>query len=249
MLKEYTVCIPYYSQPRMLEVQLRNWQHYPAEVRFVVVDDGSPVSPALPVLLEAPAHVRERIDLYRITEDIPWNRGGARNLASREAPTEWLVHLDLDHIMPAPCAARLLECEPERRHWYKFERYRVGAADETRQKDLIDPRAGFGQILPHIDSYLIEQDLYWKAGGYNEAFSGCLGGGSPFLAELERLVPSKLLPPDVHLHVYTRHVVPDASVTTLSRDRTEYARRKTRLNGGRLRPAAPLQFSWLKQRL
>jgi len=249
VVEEITLCVPYYRQPRMLEQQLKNWLEYPDPVRFIVVDDGSPVDGALSIVLASAAkRVLDRLELYRVTEDIPWNRGGARNLASREAHTEWLVHCDLDHLLPAPCAHRLLECEPKPGHWYRFERYRVGAADETRSKDLIDPRAGFGLIRPHIDSYLIERTLYWKAGGYNESFSGCLGGGSPFLDELTRRVKPQLLPPDVHLHVYTRHVVPDASVTTLSRDRAAYARRKAnmRLNG-RLPGHAPVRFSWVKQ--
>src|SRR5690606_34720310 len=98
--------------------------------------------------------------------------------------------------------------------------------DETRRKDAIPDDCEFGRIREHIDSYLVTKEIYWKAGGYDERYSGCLGGGSPFLEQLGIAAPMKLLPEDVHLHVYTRHVIPDASISTLSRDTSEYKRRR-----------------------
>ena len=248
MLNTFTLCVPYYRQPNMLREQLQVWEHYPTQIPITLVDDGSP-EPAKDVVLEhASPGLRRRMTLYRIGVDIPWNRGGARNLAAHWATTEWLVHIDIDHVLPLACAARLLAFEPTQAHWYRFERFRIGAADDTRKKDKIDPALTFGKIHPHIDSYLVTKAMYWLAGGYNEIFSGCLGGGSPFLAELSMLAEPRLLPDDIHLHVFTTSVVNDASVRTLSRDRLEYARRKAALRG-KYRSARHFRFPWTKEEL
>lgn len=240
----FTLIVPFYRNVQMLKHQIAAWEQYPAEVPIVVVDDGSP-EPAREVLLEhASPALRERVSLYRIAVDIPWNRGGARNLGAHMAEPGWIVHVDIDHVLPAQFAQQLLDFEADRGHWYRFERFRVGKADETRRKDKIGDDVEFGKIHPHIDSYLCTRDIYWQAGGYNEDFSGCLGGGSPFLAELERVGGKPLMAPDpVHLLVFTRSVAADASDHTLSRDRTEFARRKAAMRG-RYRGHDPLRFPW-----
>jgi hypothetical protein len=138
-----------------------------------------------------------------------------------------------------------LVTEVEPCFWYRFARFRVGKADETRKKDLIPDEKEFGEIKPHIDSYLVTKEIYWKAGGYDESYSGCLGGGSPFLEQLAIAAPMKLLPEDIHLHVYTRHVIPDASISTLSRDTSEYKRRRAVI--GKVKGKNPLRFKWHRE--
>jgi Glycosyl transferase family 2 len=243
---DLTLICPYYRQPLILREQLRHWVAYPEGFHFALVDDGSP-EPAKAVVEECPAHLKRRIELYRITVDQPWNRGGARNLASWHCRTKWLVHLDIDHLLPVACAEALLAFRPQPRNWYRFERYRVGRADATRQKDQLDPMCEFGKIHPHIDSYLCTKEMYWQGGGYDERYSGCLGGGTPFLAELAKVGgEAKMLPGSIHLHVYTTHAVSDASVMTLSRDRSEYAKRKRLFKG---KGQDPLRLPWIKEPL
>lgn len=245
----FTLIVPFYRNCRMLSEQLRTWESYPAAVSIVLVDDGSPEDARSIVLHQSSAALRERLSLYRIDVDIPWNRGGARNLGTQQATTDWIVHIDIDHVLPVTSAERLLEFTPDPWRWYRFERYRRGRADETRRKDKIPESVEFGKIHPHIDSYLCTRDLYWAAGGYNEDFSGCLGGGSPFLAELERAGGAPLFAPEAaHLVVYTRSVVPDASDHTLSRERGEFARRKQAMKG-RLKGSNPIRFQWTRQDL
>lgn len=227
----------------MLAEQVKVWNTYPEAIRLVVVDDGSP-EPAEPIIREhATPELLSRLALYRIGVDIPWNRGGARNLGTLQAETEWIVHVDIDHVLPLESARALLAFEPEPSQWYRFPRFRKGRADETRNKDAIPRDQAFGAIKPHVDSYLCTKALYWKAGGYNEDFSGCLGGGTPFLAELTKLSAPRLLPDDVALHVYTRDTVADASDHTLSRDTSEFARRKKAM-GGKFRGHDPIRFPW-----
>lgn len=242
-----TIIVPYYRNPKMLATQLENWALLPDAYRFVIVDDGSP-EPALNVIADMPERWQlrgDRLRLYRVGIDIPWNRGGARNLGAHVAETDWIFHMDIDHLLPYKAAMHLLTVPLIRDRWYKFRRFRIGRADDTRRKDRIPDSAEFGEIHPHMDSYLITKDLYWKNGGYDEDYSGCLGGGTPFVQSLEKLSPALMAPPDVYLHVYTRSMVPDASDWALSRDTGDFYRRKEakRLTKNTF-PKNPLRFPW-----
>jgi len=243
-----SVIVPFYRNMQMLKKHLEIWRDYPVAVRktmqLIVVDDGSP-EPALDAFKETNCSLE--VNLYRIKQDIPWNRGGARNLGSFQARTPWLLHMDIDHIMPIEAAQRLAELigvlETDR--WFRFPRYRVGAADETRNKDSLPREQKFGKIKPHIDSYLIPTSMYWDVGGYDEDYSGCLGGGSPFLKQLAAAHPQAVFEEPICLHVYTRDAIPDASDHTLSRDKAEYLKRKhLKEMKNDTRAKNPLRFDW-----
>ncbi len=248
MTNQIAIVVPYYRQPKMLEKQLVIWASYPAETlntfRFIVVDDASP-EPAEPFCR---AYAALRLELFRIDQDVPWNRSMARNLGTRMAETDFILHLDTDHILPPESAqllARKFAHATPTTQWYRFKRFRVGAADETRKKDKADPKATFVEIHPHIDSYLCTTTAFWKAGGYNEDFSGVLGGGTPFLKEMERVngEPAVL---SIPLHVHTRHSVPDSSEHTLPRDPAAFKKRKREIMAkrGTLRGHDPIRLPW-----
>lgn len=237
-----TLIVPYYRNVDMLRRQLAEWRKYPQEIAIVVVDDGSPEA-AFEVLRDAGNLLR----LYRVGRDIPWNRGGARNLGTQAAETEWIMHVDIDHVLHASDARALVtkHWPPNHEHWYRFRRFRVGRADATRRKDTIPDDAEFGEVKPHGDSYLCRRELYWSVGGYDEDYSGCLGGGSPFLQQLERAAPARMFHDDVPLHVYTRDRIADASDVSLSRDTTEYSRRrKDKERRGDTKAQNPMRFQW-----
>jgi hypothetical protein len=247
-LEAVTLIIPYYRNVGMLEKQLQTLNVYGSGMRVIVVDDGSP-EPALPIIqAQASRRLLEQLQLYRIGVDIPWNREGARNLGAHVATTEWIVQIDIDHVLPVQSADLLLDFAAAPGTWYRFPRWRVGRADETRRKDQIPDQCLFGQIHAHVDSYLIERALYWQVGGYDEDFAGCLGGGSDFLRRLERAAPLKMLPPDIQLHVHTRSVVKDASDWSLSRDTSEGKRRAREKRARRAdRPQTHMRFAWSRQ--
>lgn len=240
-----TLIVPFYRNCRMLERQLQEWELYQDGPSILVIDDGSP-EPAEAIIRQASPALRGKLRLLRITVDIPWNREGARNLGARLATSSWLIHVDIDHVLPAESWAALRELRLKGGRWYRFPRWRVGRADATRRKDRIPEDWTFGEIHPHIDSYLIDAALFWGAGGYDEDFSGVLGGGSDFLRRLEARAPVGLLPAPVCLHVYTRDRIADASDWSLSRDTRagkEIARRKAR---ERRVARAPLRFPWVE---
>jgi hypothetical protein len=248
--------VPYYRQPSMLRKQHETWASYSPEIRdafqFIVVDDGSPQpDDAFTVLKQCGYEtVLDNLSLYLIDKDVPWNRGMARNLGTKMATTPWVLHVDTDHVLPkdsAQCLINMAAHWANTQHWYRFSRFRVGAADETRKKDKANPHATFAPIHPHIDSYLCRPEAYWKAGGYNEDFSGVLGGGSPFLKEMEKANgESRLI--EFPLWVYTRHSVPDSSEHTLPRDPEAFTRRKREIMAkrGTLRGHDPIRLPWHK---
>jgi len=236
---DITLIIPYYRAPQMLQKQLDTVREYPGPVQVIVVDDCSP-EPAEKVFTK-----KDKARLYRITTDLEWNREGARNLGATLANTNWIVQIDTDHILPVQCAEKLVQFFPGSTRWYRFPRFRVGKADETRKKDSIPDDCEYGPVKPHIDSYLCTTERYWKAGGYNEDYVGCLGGGSPFLKCMERVAGEPdLLPDDIYLEVHTRHSIPDASVNDLSRNTTEYRRKKRQI--GNRKGKNPLRFNWTR---
>src|SRR5688572_32324925 len=81
--RDITFVYPYYRNPHFLRTQVGLWSGYPKELRehvsAIVVDDGSPESPASDVLvgIERPFPIR----LFRIEKDIRWNWLAARNIA------------------------------------------------------------------------------------------------------------------------------------------------------------------------
>ena len=230
MLGEYTLIVPYYRNVEMLKRQVEEWNKYPEDVRIILIDDGSP-EPAEAIVRElATRSTLDRLDLYRIDVDIPWNRGGARNLGTKMARTAWVVHIDIDHLLPWEAAVALARSTPHPKRWYRFPRIRIGKADETRRKDFrktgLPDDAEIGRIHPHVDSYLCTTGMFWAAGGYDEDYSGCLGGGNPFLAHMEAIVEPGTLPEEISLQVFTRSVVKDASDWALSRDPAEFSRRR-----------------------
>lgn len=245
-MNDISLIIPYYRNFWMLRRHVDVWEMYSQEVldniRIIVVDDGSPDMSALSAL----QCVRKPLplELYRVNEDIPWNRGGARNLGAHVAKTKWLLHVDVDHTVPPDTMAALLDLKLDPAQWYRFNRWRVGAADFTRKKDDADPAAKFVEIHPHVDSYLITEDLYWKAGGYDEDYSGSLGGGTPFLRDLSRIVKPKVLSRSIPLHVYTTDSVPDASEIVLSRDTSRYSELNRQKRHGKLPKQNPMRFTW-----
>ena len=144
-MTELTLIISVYNQPLMIARQMEEISKYPDGIKVIVVDDASKEMP----------EVLDRVDLYRIEIDVQWNRGQARNIGAYVCETEWLIQVDTDHILPAECIEPLLAFEADPMHWYRFPRFRVGRADETRKKDKLHHMKKFGRIHEHIDSYLM----------------------------------------------------------------------------------------------
>lgn len=239
-MNQITLIIPVFNQPKMLRKQLDTVAEYGSNWSVIVVDDHSAI-PAQEVFTPD-----DKAALYRITEAKDWNRSCARNLGAQEAKTPWILHVDTDHILTPSAAGLLSTLQLDDRRWYRFPRFRVGKADDTRNKDDLPRDCEYGQIREHTDSFLITKDNYWRTGGYDPDYAGCLGGGGAFLARLEAMMgPSSALPIEACLHVHTKHSIADASVSGISRDTSEYKRRKKEKEArGDVVPKNPIRYPW-----
>jgi hypothetical protein len=233
MNNKITITMPYYEAPGMLRKQMEAWRSYPkwAEecLEIIVVDDGSPCYPAMDVMMSEelpwiPVH------LFRIKEDIPWNHGGARNLAFDQLEGGWAVLTDIDHVLPMESVCSLLTMVLSPGHVYLPARYRV--------KGVLD----WEEIKPHSDSFVLSREMFWDVGGFDEDYSGYWNGVSgPFRRALKQKATFKELK-YTHFLLYGRDLIPDANVTTLGRKGSAYDLKRKRQ--GLYAPKNPLRFNW-----
>lgn len=159
--KRVTLIVPYYDNPVFFAEQLAGWAKYPQElleqVAFIVVDDGSPTTPAADVARQAHAGLQLRI--FRLDVDVRWNWIGARNRGAHEAADGWMLLTDMDHVVPADTMRAVVYGQHDPKVIYGFSRY-----EWTGQP-----------LFPHPNSWLMTRELFWRVGGYDETLSGHYG--------------------------------------------------------------------------
>jgi len=202
--------MPYYENPGMLAIQYRVLAGFPVRVKrhleVLLIDDGSPTSPAVDV--PRPAALPE-LRIYRVGVDIPWHQHGARNLGAREANGPWLFMTDMDHVVPEDTWTRLLFLQLESDRMYTFNR-----VDAPHMRPTIDSR--YGTPKPHPNTFLVSKELYWEAGGYDEDYCGTYGTDGMFRKRLAVTAMGRAQLP-LNIIRYSRDVIPDASTRTLPR--------------------------------
>ena len=220
-----TILYPCYNNPDALALQQETWRSYPANlrtaVRLVLVDDCS----------EQPVWLDENFPLahtlLRITSDIAWNQPGARNLGMSRTVTEWVFMSDIDHLLTPDMCAALLAVETSPGTVYFFGR-------RTR-----DGR----ELAPHPNSFLIQREIFWDLGGYDEDFCGHYGYDDILFRDLvER-----------RYRTVTRHDIvlvacEDAGTGTLvrnaRRNRALLKKKRKLLEKGSYRNGAVCRFEW-----
>jgi hypothetical protein len=171
-VERVTLAIPYYEAPEMLACQLQRWNAYPdsilEKVDLIMVDDGSSVYPAEPFIRNLFPQVRERVQLFRIKENIPWNYAGARNLLFHVSKPGWVFSTDLDHTVPKESLQALLDSDLDESCYYSPARNMVRVANDKFE---------YHPFRRHGDSFIITKHLFWmEGGGFNEDFAGYYGG-------------------------------------------------------------------------
>jgi hypothetical protein len=244
MNNNITITMPYYDQPKMLEAQIENWKRYPSwgwgHLKLIVVDDGSPNHPAEKVF-KINSHPPFPVEVYRIQEDIPWNHGGARNLAFHQADPGWCVLTDMDHMLPLESICSLLTMLLLPDFVYVPARYRKLSLVE-REK-----------IHGHSDSFILTRDKFWKIGGFDEHLAGYWNGVSgPFRKALKRCSGTIELD-SVYFLMYDENLIPDAHVKSLGRKGSQYDIKKHANSSlwdsyskalTKYSPKDPLRFNW-----
>ena len=158
----------YYCNAALFRDQLASWSAWPTQLRrqsfFLVVDDGSPTGAEAAVQLSPTLLHRLRISICRVQQNLAWNIGGARNLIFAFAPTEYVLMLDMDVVVPVAFAAKLpLLIDAIRNIEQRDRKYKVLT---------YFPRKG---ARPHPAVMLLRRATYWSAGGCDEDFVGSYG--------------------------------------------------------------------------
>jgi hypothetical protein len=207
-----TLAMPYYLNPGQLALQYRNWLEWPGKYRkqlkVIIVDDGSPNSPAANV--PRPYGLPE-LEIYRVLEDRPWHQHAARNLGAHVAPEGWLLLTDMDHVLEADAAAQLFKAMAKG----KLDAGTVYMLDRIEADTRLPTLGKDNRPKPHPNSFVLTRETYWRIGGYDERATGIYGTDKLFR---ERAFAAGQRG---HLHIpltrYWRDIVPDASTTTLPR--------------------------------
>lgn len=239
-MRPLTLIMPYYENPGMLHTQIERIVDMPADVqsalRVIVVDDGSPVTPATRVVYVAPRLLY--LAVFRIKVDVRWNWIACRNLAMAKAQTEWRLMTDIDHLVPESTLRAVMESELNVKHAYKFRRADLVSLDTFATKH--NPK-------PHPNTWLMTGETFDRVGGYDERFSGCYGTDGEFRDRVQAVTKQKPVPvfgsPVVRV---PRELVPDASTTAYTRKDPTLDRGRVKLIRARRGAAAPLRltFPW-----
>lgn len=227
-----TIGFPYYNQPEMMARHLEEWATYSDEVKSrisaVIVDDGS----AEPLRIDADPGFPVRV--YRVLDDIPWNISGAKNLIMREAPDDWVLITDIDHVLTADNAAKM---------------FAMFTAKRPPGKALKPLRMRGGKpYKSHITTMLVHRDDWWRCGGMDEDFAGHYGEGTPFIRNLAA-VAEIAKTNKFALELVGIEDVADAHVEGLGRFGSEYdadaiPELRDKRHGGPYKASNPIRFLW-----
>ena len=170
-----TVAVMYNDDVDFLMRHVEYWKTLPITLRskleILVVDDGSSVHPAEFVLRDS--HIG--VHLAVIEDDIPWNIGGAMNLAFWIAPTEYVLLLDADihaSVDFLTSAVQLVEFYLHSHRISSHTRYEVF----THFRRTYEGKYG---TKPHPKMMLLSKTIYWNVGGCDEDFVGHYGYTDP----------------------------------------------------------------------
>lgn len=233
MPSKFYLVMPYYNNGTMLERHFEEWAKFSSQAKerlhIVIVDDGSQRDPAY-------AHCRDvgiGISLFRIDVDIPWNWDGARNLAMLHGvpPEAPVLMTDIDHLLTTTNADRLVNMRIKRDRYFVPARLKVDGSEYKR----------------HPNSWILNHDLFWLAGGYDERFSGFYGKDKAFRRAIDK-VARRIETDEVALVLYGRDDIADASTTDYTRKEGEFYTAnhptiRSMLHDGK-RPTSWCNFKW-----
>lgn len=235
---EITQIIPYYKNLPMLKIHLENWASYPKEVlkhlHIIFIDDCSPLEHRPDDLLRT-SNIRDRISLYRNLEDKGWNPDDCRNLGAQQAPTEWWLMHDMDHLMLWDDMWQLMTSELEQSLTYKPSVIRM------------NPRMPWVDIIK-TNQFLISKTNFWKAGGYDADYAGMRIADTCLMHNIRKHTPITTMH-GVKFLRYDNSFFPGSETYNSDRCRKDASRRGKELREKKGRDAIPInhvRFKWVK---
>lgn len=203
-----TLAMAVYGQPKMLDVwfdTLRTYSNAMLDMmELIIVDDCGDPAAEIPddICLLLPSR------LFRVTEDIPWNQPGARNLALEHADTELILFVDPDMVFPMDMMRRMLSrgLDLKSKHVIRYQlKHRTGHAP------------GYITDLSPNTWFLHVED-FKSIGGYDEDYAGAKGWSDVQLLHVMRAAFKLHHDADLYADFYGVDEIPDAAVTSLDRN-------------------------------
>jgi hypothetical protein len=137
-------------------------------IHFIFVDDYSPAEIVIPI------DCKLNYTLAKITTNIMWNQGGARNLGVHLAKSQKLIVTDLDHTFPESVFEYVLKSKiPD--NIFTFKRIRDGEV-----------------AMPHYNTFFLSKSTFFKSLGVDEEFCGNYGFEDMFFIDLQKRLGTKL---------------------------------------------------------
>jgi hypothetical protein len=201
MKRELTIAFSTYGQPKMLHYWFECFMAQPHEwrdlVEVIVVDDaGSP---------KAQVPAGPGIRLARIRKDIPWNQGGARNLAAHLATTDRLMLIDPDMTLEPGMLQKLVE---ESRFLARGLMFRPAL------RHIAD--GSLDHTSPNV--HLMLRADFLELGGYDEDYCGNKGWSDvQLLRVMQKALVSRTREDLWFWFHHGNKKLPDAQVVTLDR--------------------------------
>ncbi len=181
-MNEITLIYPYYDNPKMLALQVENWDSYASKVKeavkVIVIDDhSSKHKNPVPILEKCTV----KVECYRVAARWAWNMHQCRNIGARVASrpnnrNPWMFMSDIDIVLPPDEAKRMLNKKLNPEMHYTMER--VFAPEMTERKQ-------------HPNTFLVKHDVFWKVNGYDLDLTpiggGGYGGDGQFMRQLRQV--------------------------------------------------------------
>ena len=167
-----TIGLTYYDNYSMFAKVRDYYSAIPTDrVAYIVVDDGSPNRP-----LEA-EDMPPGWELLRITADVGWNNEGARNLIMKEAPTERVMLMDLDHVLMPQVVMQLHSICQAQYDYVPFAERQINIEPDGKVKSFIHKSTS-------PNSFSITKKYFWELNGYDESLQGLYGYDSTLVKRL-----------------------------------------------------------------
>ena len=199
-MRDVTIIFPYYENATMFERQQRHIMSLPAAIRehlhVSVCDDCSIDHASEHVLADFAASVSS-FQLFRVLEKRRWNWLTCRNICWHHCKTEWAIHTDIDHTIPADTLRWMMGDDLDADKVY-FPFLRQDMPDLTH-----NPKH-------HPNTWFHTKAMYDKIGGYDERFSGNYGTDSDFRFRAEQ-ASGGFVAVDKYITRWPREIVLDAS--------------------------------------
>lgn len=246
-MKTCSIVMPYYDNYSMLQRHVEEWlkwsEYTTNRLKVVVVDDGSPDHPAIEAIEDMGFNLDDwnvEFELYRILKDVPWNQDGARNLGMRECGTQFALMTDMDHLLPACHAEKMLRFleEPLQEGTYFMPRQWVHTTHQ--------------EIPAHPNTFLFRVSDFWEMGGYDEDFAGHYGSDGNFRKCAKGSGLMEVQTHDFGLIVFRREDIEDANTHRYGRKDSEfYSHKNPKLRDKMKGPAYvarnPIRFEWRRE--